>query len=523
MHKLLSLFLLLTSLVSVLPAYAAKERLVLMPLRVSDEDKALRGAMETAVVEGLQQKYVVFSGEQVSKKAREIFNRESRSSTTSECDETRCMQGIAEAFQAELIATTNVTRRDGGYFLALSIQNIFDNKVVYSKSLPCKDCDAFQVVESLKELSGAPLQVVEAPPAVSAATGNDADTALWVEVQKGNHVDEYNVYLAQFPRGKYVALARSRIQKLNEQQAATQMQQEQAAWNEANSIASVDSYLNYLDVYPKGKFAALAQTRLGKLKKQDSNTTSSRAGPAGKSCASCPEMVAIPAGKFEMGSGGANNEQSGGLINLTAFNFHLGANKSNDQPRHTVTLKAFRLGKAEVTQSQWQAVMGNNPGKFSGCGDCPVEQVNWDEVQQYIQKLNAQTGLRFRLPSEAEWEYACRAGTQYSYCGGDNPDSVGWYSVISGEKTAVSAQKQANAFGLHDMSGNVWEWVQDCWNENYIGAPGRGEPWQSGDCDKHVLRGGSWSDGQTAMRAEYRSWNYSNTRDRTFGFRLAQD
>ena len=122
-----------------------------MPLRVAEEDKNLQGAMETALVEGLQQKYEVFAGEQVAQKAKEIFSKESHSSRK-DCDETRCMQNIAEAFQAELIATANVSKQKDGYFLALSIQNIFDNRVVYSKSLPCKFCDAYQVVEKLKGL-----------------------------------------------------------------------------------------------------------------------------------------------------------------------------------------------------------------------------------------------------------------------------------------------------------------------------------------------------------------------------------
>jgi hypothetical protein len=131
-----------------------KSRLVFMPLRVPPEDRNLTGAMETALVEGLQQKYVVFSGEQVSQKAREIFLKESRNTAHKECDETKCMQNIAIAFQAELIATANVSKQDGSYFLALSIQNIFDNKVEYSKSLTCENCTAVQVINKLKELGG---------------------------------------------------------------------------------------------------------------------------------------------------------------------------------------------------------------------------------------------------------------------------------------------------------------------------------------------------------------------------------
>jgi hypothetical protein len=132
-----------------------KERIVLMPLRLGEEDKSRQAAMEVALLEGLQQKYEVFSGEVVAKKARAIFLKESRNTTHTECDEIRCLQNIAEAFQAELLAIASVSKQADGYFIALSIQNIFDNKVVYSKSTPCKNCDAYQVVEKLKEISGA--------------------------------------------------------------------------------------------------------------------------------------------------------------------------------------------------------------------------------------------------------------------------------------------------------------------------------------------------------------------------------
>jgi hypothetical protein len=129
------------------------ERLVLMPLRIPEEDKNLQGAMETALVEGLQKTYTVFSGQRVAQKAHEVFMQESKDSAHSECDETRCMQNIAEAFQSELIAIATVSKQDGTYFLALSIQNIFDNKAIYSKSTPCENCNGAQVVEALKVLS----------------------------------------------------------------------------------------------------------------------------------------------------------------------------------------------------------------------------------------------------------------------------------------------------------------------------------------------------------------------------------
>jgi len=130
------------------------ERLVLMPLRLSEADKNHQAAMETALVQGLKKRYIVFSGEQVSKKAREIYLNESRNMAHTECDETRCLQTIAEAFQTELIATASVSNESDGYFLALSIHNIFDNTVIFSNSVPCKSCDAYDVVSKLKELSG---------------------------------------------------------------------------------------------------------------------------------------------------------------------------------------------------------------------------------------------------------------------------------------------------------------------------------------------------------------------------------
>ncbi len=191
------------------------------------------------------------------------------------------------------------------------------------------------------------------------------------------------------------------------------------------------------------------------------------AGSVFKDCDDCPEMVVIPAGSFEMGGNG-----------------------SDEQPVHRVTLRSFSMGKAEVTQGQWRAVMGSNPSHFSGCGDnCPVEQVSWEDAKQFVSRLSAKTGKTYRLPSEAEWEYACRAGGRHEYCGSDRADEVSWYSGNSGNATHPVAGKKANAWGLHDMSGNVWEWTEDCWNQNYSNAPTDGSVWTSGNCSQRVVRG----------------------------------
>jgi formylglycine-generating enzyme required for sulfatase activity len=536
MRKLLVLISIACFTLILAPAHAAKiikaakpvkERLVLMPMLVGAQERSLQGAMETALIEGLEQKYEVYSGDRVRQKVKEIFSRESKVSKK-ECDETRCMEDIAIAFQAELIAVANVTKQDGGYFLALSIQNIADQKAVYSKSLPCKGCDAFEVVEKLKELSGASTAVAAAvvepePDPIAIINKTDPESSLWNEVQKGNSVDDYNAYLTQYPRGKYVALAKSRSKKLQDQEAAESRkqkaeaaaeaaQQDQNAWESANNNASEDGYTDYLNNYPRGQFASLANARIAKLKKEAALLAAQapkapQAGKSFKDCPDCPDMVVIPAGSFEMGLNGV---------------------ETYEKPQHRVSLKSFALGKTEVTQGQWKAIMGNNPSKFKACGDnCPVEQVSWDDAKQYIQKLNAKTGKQYRLPSEAEWEYACRAGGKQEYCGSDNVDSVAWYGAYatpvgnSAKTTNPVATKQANAFGLYDMSGNVWEWNEDSYHDNYNGAPTDGSVWQ-GDGAKRVLRGGSWNYGPRSSRAADRDGNEPAGRFLIIGFRLAR-
>ena len=209
--------------------------------------------------------------------------------------------------------------------------------------------------------------------------------------------------------------------------------------------------------------------------------------PAAKSvsgfqdCPDCPEMVVIPGGSFDMGSNDGEEDE---------------------KPVHRVTFsRAFAMGKTEVTESQWRAVMGDNPGD---CGDnCPVEEVSWDDAQEFIHRLNQKTGQQYRLSSEAEWEYACRAGEQQEYCGSESVDSVAWTESNSGKTAHPVGGKQANALGLYDMSGNVWEWVEDSSHDSYKGAPTDGSDWQGGGA-KRMLRGGSWDDDPKTARAANR-------------------
>ena len=286
---------------------------------------------------------------------------------------------------------------------------------------------------------------------------------------------------------------------------------DRALWETVRDSKNPDEIRAYLDQFPKGLFAGVAKARLSATTQVASapvvvspvirpEPAASVAGTTFRDCPDCPEMVVIPAGSFEMGGNG-----------------------SDEQPVHRVTLRSFSIGKTEVTQGQWRALMGSNPSSFSNCGDnCPVENVSWEDTKQYVSRLSAKTGKTYRLPSEAEWEYACRAGGRHEYCGSDSADNVAWHYGNGGNATHTVAGKKANAWGLHDMSGNVWEWTEDCRNDNYSGAPTDGSVWTSGNCSLRVVRGGSWNVGPQLLRAALRNGFTTAIRGINLGFRVAR-
>ena len=185
----------------------------------------------------------------------------------------------------------------------------------------------------------------------------------------------------------------------------------------------------------------------------------------------------------------------------------MGSNDYNSEKPHEVSVPSFYIGKFQITQKQWQAVMGNNPSHFKG-DDLPVERVSWHDAQAFCEKLRAMTSKAFRLPSEAEWEYACRAGTTGDYAG--ELDEMAWYCKNSDRKTHPVGQKKPNAFGLCDMLGNVWEWCEDVSHDDYNGAPNDGSAWMDGGYqNSRVLRGGSWVDGNSSCCSATRWGNNS--------------
>jgi formylglycine-generating enzyme required for sulfatase activity len=173
--------------------------------------------------------------------------------------------------------------------------------------------------------------------------------------------------------------------------------------------------------------------------------------------------------------------------------------------------------------------MGDNPSDFKGDDNLPVEDVSWDDVQEFIKKLNEKEGTnKYRLPSEAEWEYACRAGTTTRYSFGDSESKLGeyaWYFDNSNDKMHPVGQKKHNSWGLYDMHGNVWEWVQDRWHDNYDGAPADGSAWKSGNDARWVIRGGGLNYFARCCRSASRFFNGPGPRDRSnvLGFRLLKE
>jgi formylglycine-generating enzyme required for sulfatase activity len=198
------------------------------------------------------------------------------------------------------------------------------------------------------------------------------------------------------------------------------------------------------------------------------------------------------------------------MIYIRGGEFTMGSNFLDESPPHRVKLSPFFIGKYQITQAQWMAVMGKNPSHFKGA-DLPVENSLWDDVMKFCEVASKRSGKSYRLPTEAEWEYACRAGSTTKYSFGNDEDSLGdyaWYSENSGDKIHPVGQRKPNTWGLYDMHGNVWECCEDVWHRDYSGAPTDGSAWLSGgNLNIRVMRGGSYSNPGDCSSSTYRSFN----------------
>ncbi len=356
----------------------------------------------------------------------------------------------------------------------------------------------------------APVAAVPTAPQVQ-SPGIDPESRFWDSAQRSNKREAYEAYLADYPAGRYAALARAAI----------------------------------------GRFPAAAAPAAAVF------TGLGAPGTVFKDCDDCPEMVVIPGGRFEMGSSPGEEKAEG-----VSEEF-----RNNSQPRRMVGVGAFAAGRFEVTRGQYRAFVQATGRAERGCwiwngkefvedshkgwrdpgypqeDGHPVACVSWNDATAYTAWLSRRTGKTYRLLTEAEWEYAARAGTvARRYWGDDGNQACAYANILDRTAqrivpgganlvvakcddahayTAPVGRYQANAFGLHDMMGNVWEWVQDCWNDNYAGAPTDGRAWNQGDCGQRVMRGGAWVNYPKSVRAAYRFRLTAADRDYVGGFRVA--
>ena len=371
-------------------------------------------------------------------------------------------------------------------------------------------------------------RVVDSDPV---AALRESAAERWEEIEGTERLDELQGFIEKYRdepgADVLVTLAGSRVQRLEAEGKQLRLEREaRTVWGLVRDAESAEALERFVTVY--GRVAGVAE-----LVRQAEERLAALRGPQVWTNSLGMEFVLIPAGEFLMGSAGELADD-------------------DEQPETRVRIsEAFYLGKFEVTQGQWEAVMGSNPSYLANCGlDCPVESVTWDEVQEFVRKLNAREGAdRYRLPTEAEWEYAARAGSRTDTPAGDlrilgksnapKLDAIAWYGGNSGvryeggyycsgwdeEQYSTDrcgphpvGRKAANGLGLHDMLGNVWEWVAD-WHGDYPGGAVT-DPKGPSTGSYRVKRGGGWNGGARNCRAANRDWFAPGKRNFYLGFRL---
>ena len=400
---------------------------------------------------------------------------------------------------------------------------------------------------------GVYLTAREAPEPSTAATGGGSESAsqrltaeqlaaervFWESVKDSGNPAEIQAYLDRYPGGTYEVLARSRLRALQRPETPPEAPEASAESAEGKlNLTRAEHRRIQLGLLAAGFDPGEADGLIGARTRAALRRWQASRGEAvtGYLDAESAKLL-LAAGPRESARREAEARQKWEKLGLVMVrvdggSFIMGCRSERDgschvseRPAHRIEVRSFEIGQHEVTQELWEAVMGDKPSRFRGCVRCPVERVSWDDVQAFLRRLNHLTGARYRLPSEAEWEYAARGGRQirgYRYAGGNNVRSVGWYSDNSGGRTHPVGQKRANELGLHDMSGNVWEWVQDCWNNNYRGAPTNARAWERDKCASRMVRGGSWKHLPWNLRSASRRGYNSGYRGNYLGFRIAR-
>jgi formylglycine-generating enzyme required for sulfatase activity len=350
-------------------------------------------------------------------------------------------------------------------------------------------------------------------------TSEQYELTFWESIKDSNHVGDYEAYLQAYPNGRFVGLAKARIARLKasapkepEKEAPKPAPQQAAPPSPPKSKPEPKPEPARKAQQPKPEPAA-PQPEQRAQERPAEKAPAAPAASAGeaKDCATCPVLVSLPRGSFTMGSNSGD---------------------PSEKPAHQVSIaKSFAIGKYEVTVEQWDACVDaggcQKTGDNGRAKNSPARDVSWDDAQQYVKWLSKTTGKAYRLPTEAEWEYAARGGTSTRYWWGEQmragmANCKGCGEPWQKDAPANVGSFAANPYGLHDLNGSVWEWVADCWHNSYKSAPADGRAWDEPNCRARVIRGGSWREDASYMPSSTRFKYDASVRHSQNGFRVVR-
>lgn len=348
-------------------------------------------------------------------------------------------------------------------------------------------------------------------------TDEQYELSFWESIKNSNYAADYEAYLKQYPNGRFAVLAKARLERLAASASAPKAQPSSPSSPPRSGTSAGGQVTRPPAASPPAAAARPASPPAAAAPRQGTAaagavSTTLRAGEI-RDCPACPVLVSVPAGSFTMGSS---------------------ASDPAEKPPHHVTIgQPFAIGRYEVTVEQWNACADAGgcqriPTVAESAKNAPVRDVSWDDAQQYVAWLSKATGKTYRLPTEAEWEYAARGGTASAFWWGDqmrkgNANCKDCGEPWSQDGPAPVGSFAANPYGLHDVNGSVWEWVADCWHSTYKNAPADGRAWNENACGSRVIRGGSWREGASYMVSSTRFKYSPSVRQSQNGFRVARD
>lgn len=493
---------LLWSLLLLQPAHATKRTVVLVAdlaaSKVSAEDATtisdlLRGELAR------ERKFILVQRGEMETIAEELELQ------MSGCTDQSCAVQLGQMLNAEKVIVGRVAKLFGRLTITAQVVDMAANDIEFAEEVDCSE-EYASVKKAIGELAA---KLSRHVPVLAEVKGKNSDVFVLDAgsregVAVGQRLAVLRTAVVKGEDGKPLMEKKQQVGELEITYANAR--DSEAKW--VSGEIGVGDYVRMVAAAAAGPAsppAATAPAATPAPRPPEARSSNTAAGGTFTDPVTGMEFVWVPAGSFQMGD-------------------EFGDGESDELPVHTVTIsQGFYLGKYEVTQAEWQLVTGTNPSRFPACGsNCPVEYVTWKEVQKFITALNTQTGLTYRLPTEAEWEYAAKGGPGggdgTKYAGSGVVGEVAWYRVNSGSVTHPVGQKVPNGLGLYDMSGNVWEWVQD-WYGSYSTQPVT-DPQGPATGTLRVNRCGGENSLTSVMRVARRIGNSPDARNYDIGFRL---